>query len=93
MKLRDDGKAPIVSNDNGTYRIYGFPVLFSDAVADGNIYLGNYKQVVGNLSQNITVESSAASGFAYNAVDYRGVAIFDCDIADGTQIVKGASSL
>jgi len=93
MKIRDDSKAPIVSNDNGTYRIYGFPVIFSDYVVDGDVFLGDYKKVVGNLAQNITVEASTASAFVYNAVDYRGVAIFDCDIAVGEAIVKGASTL
>jgi len=93
MVLRDDAKAPIVSNDNGTYRIYGFPVLFSDAVAGTDMFLGDYKQIVGNLSQNVTVESSAASGFVYNAVDYRAVAIFDCDVADAGAIVKGSADL
>ena len=91
--LRDDAKAPIVREDNGIYRIYGFPVIFSDYVADGNIYLGDYTKVVGNLAQNISVEANAASGFVYNAIDYRGVAIFDCDIAVGEAIVKGAAAL
>lgn len=89
QSIRDDGKAPIVVNDNGTYRIMGFPVLFSDYVEDGVMYLGDYKKVVANLSQDIKVDKSTESGFIYNAVDYRGAAIFDCDIAVGEAFVKG----
>lgn len=89
MKITKIGKAPIGKDDNGTYRILGFPVLFSDAVVDDIMYLGDFKQVVENLSQDIKVESSEASGFKYNAIDYRGVAIFDCAIADGRAILKG----
>lgn len=91
--IRDDGKAPIVQKDGNEYRILGFPVRFSDYVADGDMFLGDLKKVVGNLSQDIKVDSSAASGFIYNAIDYRGTAIFDCDIALGEAFVKGAKSL
>lgn len=91
--IRDDGKAPIVREDAGGYRIMGFPVIFSDYVADGDIYLGNFKKIVANLSQDIKVDSSAASGFVYNAIDYRGAAIFDCDVAIGTAFVKGEATL
>ena len=91
--IRDDGKAPIVQKDGNQYRIMGFPVLFSDYVDDGDIFLGDFKKVVGNLSQDIKVDSSTASGFIYNAVDYRGTAIFDCDIAFGEAFVKGAQTL
>ena len=91
--IRDDGKAPIVANDNGTYRIMGFPVLFSDYVADGSMYLGDFKKVVANLSQDIKVDKSTESGFIYNAVDYRGTATFDCDIAVDEAFVKGANSI
>lgn len=91
--IRDDGKAPIVREDNGGYRIMGFPVIFSDYVADGDIYLGDFKKVVANLSQDVKVDSSASSGFIYNAIDYRGAAIFDCDISIGTAFVKGEATL
>lgn len=93
QSIRDDGKALIVSNDNGTYRIMGFPVLFSDYVTDGAIYFGDFKKVVANLSQDIKVDSSDQSGFIYNSVDYRGAAIFDCDVAVAEAFVKGAATL
>lgn len=93
QSIRDDGKAPIVQKDGNMYRILGFPVLFSDYVPDGDMFLGDYRKVVANLSQDIRVDSSAASGFIYNAIDYRGTAIFDCDIALGEAFVKGAKTL
>lgn len=91
--IRDDGKAPIVKEMGGKYYVLGKEVLFSDYVTDNVIYLGDFKKVVGNLAQNIEVAQSAHSGFKYNAVDFRGTAIFDCDIAVGEAIVKSAASL
>lgn len=94
MPLRDDKKMPIVAGEGaGVYNIFGYGVLLSDYVADGEIYFGNLEMVVANLAQDITVESSAASGFAKNAIDYRGVAIFDCKVADAEAFVKAAVSV
>lgn len=91
MPLRDDKKMPIVAGEGaGAYNIFGYPVLLSDFVADGEIYFGNMRMVVANLADDIKVDSSEASGFVYNAVDYRGTAIFDCDIADAQAFVKSA---
>lgn len=94
MSLRDDGKAPICKEDGkGGYVIYGYPVKLSDFATTGNIYFGNNKAIVGNLSQGITVDVSTESGFAHNAVDYRGTAIFDCKVSDAAAFVKGAATL
>jgi len=92
--IRDDGKAPIVKDDkNGGWIVLGYPVLISDYVEDNVLYLGDLKKIVGNLAKGINVASSAASGFAYNAIDYRGTAIFDCDVAIAEAFVKSAASL
>ncbi|MFV9511811.1 phage major capsid protein [Tepidibacillus sp. LV47] len=83
-KIKDDMKQPILVKDfaNGIqFRIMGFPVLVSDKVADKTMYFGDFRKVVGNLAQDVTVESSVQSGFLANAIDFRGTAIFDCDIA------------
>ena len=89
QSIRDDGKAKIVHTDlAGNNNILGYPVLLSDYVADDTAYLGDFKKVVGNLSKNINVKASEHSGFAYNAIDYRGTAIFDCDIALSEAFVK-----
>lgn len=93
MPVRDDKKMPIVAGEGaGAYSIFGYPVLLSDFVPVGEMYFGNLKMVVANLADDVRVDSSEASGFAYNAIDYRGTAIFDCDIADAEAFVKGASA-
>lgn len=72
----------------GRYSILGYPVLIDDNVAANEAYLGDFKQVVGNLSSDIRIDRSTESGFLNNSVDFRGTAIFDCDIAQPTAIVK-----
>jgi hypothetical protein len=67
--------------------------LFSDFAADDDIFLGDFTAVVGNLSQDIVVDKSEASGFAYNAIDFRGACAFDCDIAIPTVFVKSEATL
>ena len=92
--LRDDAKFPLAKEDGkGGWVILGRPVILCDSAVDGEIFLGDLKQVVGNLSADIVVERSDASGFAYNAVDFRGSCIFDCDIAVPTAFVKSEATL
>lgn len=69
-------------------RIMGYPVLISDSVAANVAYLGNFKKMVGNLSQDVTIESSAQSGFLNNSIDFRGVCAFDCACTDAAAIRK-----
>lgn len=93
MPVRDDKKMPIVAGEGaGAYSIFGYPVILSDFVPVGAMYFGNMKMVVANLADDVKVASSEASGFAYNAIDYRGTAIFDCDIADAEAFVKGSNA-
>ncbi len=90
-KIKDDQKQPILVKDMANelqFRIMGFPVLLSDKVADGVMYFGNFKKIVGNLAQDVTVESSTQSGFLNNSIDFRGTAIFDCDIALPDAFIK-----
>lgn len=89
--IKDTTGRPILINDvTGDYpfRILGFPVLVSDKVTDKVLYFGDYKKVVGNLSQDVTVERDASAGFASNSIAYRGGAIFDCNIALADAFVK-----
>ena len=72
----------------GRYNILGYPVLIDDNVAANEAYLGDFKQVVGNLAADIQVARSTESGFLNNSIDFRGTCIFDCDVAQGTAIVK-----
>lgn len=83
-KIKDDQHRPILVQDFSNpiaQRILGFPVLISDKVADKTLYFGDYKQMVGNLAQDVTVESSTESGFKARAIDFLGSAIFDCAAA------------
>lgn len=89
IPLMDKSKHDLViRNANGTFNILGYPVLLSDSVALHDAYLGDFKKYVGNLSQNITVESSVDSGFKTNTIDFRGTAIFDGKPAIGEAFVK-----
>ncbi len=91
VAVQDNSKYKILTDDYK--RLLGYPILLDDNVADGDIFFGDFKKVVGNLSQNIKVDRSTESGFLYNAIDYRGTAIFDCDIAVGEAFVKSAANL
>ncbi len=89
--IKDSEGSPIVIRDfvsgAGT-RILGYPLLISDKVADNEIYLGDFKKIVGNLSKDFTVESSRESGFRSASIDYRGLAIFDCDVSMSDAFIK-----
>ena len=91
LGMVDANGKPIVVQDvagSGKYSILGYPVLIDDNVAANEAFLGDYKQVVGNLAADIAIARSTESGFLNNSVDFRGTAIFDCDIAQGAAIVK-----
>jgi HK97 family phage major capsid protein len=74
-------------------RLLGYEIVKDDRVDDYDIFFGDLKKVVGNLSQNIIVDRSAESGFLNNAIDFRGTAIFDCDIATSEAFVKAGNAL
>ncbi len=88
MPLKDDSKYNIVIRENGTYTILGYPVMLSESVAEHDAYLGDFKKIVANLAQDITVESNTSSGFTANAIDFLGCAIFDSKVAVGEAFVK-----
>ena len=89
--LRDDSKFPIVQQDGEGYRLLGRPVLFSDYVTDNDIFFGDFKKIVANLGEEVTVENER--NLQYNGYDYLGSALFDCDIAVEEAFVKGAATL
>lgn len=70
--------------------ILGRDVIIDDYVgtAKNALYLGRWKDIVGNLSQPVVVERSNESGFLNNSVDFRGVAIFDSAPAKKDAIVR-----
>ena len=74
-------------------RLLGYEILLDDRVDDYDIFFGDFKKVVGNLAQNVKVDRSMESGFLNNSVDFRGTAIFDCDIATDEAFVKAGNDL
>ena len=57
-KIKDDQKQPILIKNMTAevpLAIMGYPVLISDKVADKTMYLGDFTNVVGNLSQDLTI--------------------------------------
>jgi HK97 family phage major capsid protein len=89
--VKDTNGRPILVNDaTGDYpfKVLGFPVIVSDKVTNKTLFFGDYKKIVGNLSQDVTVERDMSAGFASNSIAYRGGAIFDCNIALADAFVK-----
>ena len=85
--ILDSNKRPIFDPVEKT--LFGYPVVVDDYVpSDHNqIFLGKWTDVVGNLSQPVTVDRSEESGFLNNSIDFRGTAIFDSALAKTDAIV------
>jgi HK97 family phage major capsid protein len=93
----DSAGNPVLMRDveNGMApRLLGYPVIVDDYVTTANsaIYLGDFETVVGNFSQDVSVESSTQSAFRSAGVDYRGFAIFDSKGANTEAIVRYVST-
>lgn len=86
MPLQDNSKNHIVTVQGNNYFVYGYPVLLSDYVTVHEAFLGDFKKVCANLSENIGVKS--AYDIDTNSYKYSGVAIFDCVPAIGEAFVK-----
>lgn len=83
----DTNKRPIFDPIEKT--LFGYPVVVDDYVPSNHnqVYLGKWTDVVGNLSQPVTVDRSEESGFLNNSIDFRGTAIFDSKLAKNDAIV------
>lgn len=86
--ILDDQKRPIFDPESKT--LCGYPVVEDDNVkaANKDLYLGRWKDIVGNLSEDVAVEKSDQSGFLRGAIDYRGFAVFDSKPAKTDGIVR-----
>lgn len=75
-------------------RLMGYPVLVDDYVTTSNdaLYLGRWKDVVGNLSKGIEVKRDESSGFLSATINYRGYAAFDSKVAKKDAIVRLVST-
>ncbi len=90
MPLRDDSKSQLVKKENDTYFVEGYPVLLDDSVTVHEAFLGNYKKYVGNLSEEVTVDSDKK--LSANSMEYLGCAMFDGKPAVAEAIVKLAKA-
>lgn len=86
MPLQDNAKNAIVSVQGGQYYIYGYPVMLDERVALHNAWLGDFRKIIGNLSEAVTIKS----GFDIDTNSYKflGCAMFDSKIADKNAFVK-----
>ena len=75
MGLQDNAKHDLVREVNGTFYIYGYPVVLSDKAPANEIILGNARKYVGNLSEQVNVVKQF--DINTNSNKYLGVAIFD----------------
>lgn len=86
LPLMDNSKNNLVQVINGEYYILGTKVELTDSVADDEAILGNFKKYVGNLAENVHVNS--AYDINTNSYKYLGVALFDGKPAYDEAFVK-----
>lgn len=86
MPLQDNAKNNIVRMEGHDFYVYGYPVLLDDTITLHEAYLGDFKKIVGNLSEAINI----ISGFDINTNSYKylGTAMFDSKVADTNAFVK-----
>ena len=90
MPLQDNSKNSIVTVEGKDYFVYGYPVMLESNVAIHEAYLGDFKKIVGNLSEDIVVKSDF--DIDTNSNKFLGVALFDSKVADSDAFVKLAKA-
>lgn len=96
-QITDSNGNPIFVPDTVTGvggRLMGYPVIVDDFVSTANkaLYLGKWTDVVGNLPEDIHVDTDESAGFTSNSIMYRGIAVFDSKPAKGDAIVRLVST-
>lgn len=85
--LMNNSKDNIVTEQNGSYRIMGYPISFDDRITVHEAFLGNiYRGYVGNMPEDITVTSQFVT--RENAYDFLGCAMFDGKVQATEAFVK-----
>lgn len=85
--LMNSGKDNIVTEQNGSYRVMGYPISFDDRITAHEAFLGNiYRGYVGNMPEDITVTSQFVT--RENAYDFLGCAMFDGKVQATEAFVK-----
>lgn len=86
-KLMNKSKDNVVTEDNGVYRIMGYPVNFDDRVTIHEAFLGNLERgYAGNMPENVTITSQFVT--RENAYDFLGCAMFDGKVQATEAFVK-----
>lgn len=89
--LMNKSKDNVVTEDNGIYRIMGYPVNFDDRITAHEAILGNlYRGYLGNMPEDITVTSQFYA--RENAYDFFGCAMFDGKVQATEAFVKIAKA-
>lgn len=92
INLTDVNNLPVVQRVDNKFLVRGFEVVFSDQVADNDIFFGSLKRgMAGNLGVDVKVEKQR--NLRYNAYDFLGWGVFDCKPAQTGCIVKIAADI
>lgn len=84
--LQNKSKDDIFVKENGKYYVEGYEVMLDDAVALHEAFLGDFKMYVGNLADDITIETDKK--LSSNSYEFLGCAMFDGKPAIGEAFVK-----
>lgn len=84
--LQNKSKDDIFVKENGKYYVEGYEVMLDDAVTLHEAFLGDFKMYVGNLADDITIETDKK--LSSNSYEFLGCAMFDGKPAIGEAFVK-----
>ena len=85
--LMNNSKDNIVTENNGKYRVMGYPVCLDDRITLHEAILGNFERgYAGNMPEDITVTSQFV--VRENAYDFFGCAMFDGKVQATEAFVK-----
>lgn len=86
IPLQDKSKNDIVTLQNGTYYVQGYPVLLDDSIKTHEAYLGDLTKYVGNMAEDISVVKDFL--LVKNSYEYLAACMFDGKPAIGEAFVK-----
>ena len=81
-----------VMADGGKGKLIGFDIIVDDFMPDGVILFGNFNYAGYNLPDGITIEVSRESSFKKGLIDFRALAVADCQPIVEEAFVKLAAA-
>ncbi len=84
--LQNKSKNDVFAKEGSKYFVEGYEVMLDDSVETHEAYFGDFKMYVGNLSEDVTVETGRK--LQNNTYEYLGSAMFDGKPAVGEAFVK-----